>query len=186
MTRLTESTALRRVVTGHDPQGRSRVSEDSIAVASHTQPGRVGYRRTDLWRTQQAPANVSEAGSPGPAPLPLAPSAGGSLARIVEFGPEGDWLDALAAASGKEGHPFLHRTETLDYAIVLDGEITLVLDLEEVSLKQGDFVVERGTRHAWANRSGKPCRMLFVMIDAVFEPALARAFAADSSSFRAR
>ena len=59
----------------------------------------------------------------------------------------------------------MHRTETVDYALVLEGEIYIVLDKEEKLMKQGDFLVERGTNHAWSNRSGKPCKMLFVLID---------------------
>jgi len=61
----------------------------------------------------------------------------------------------------------------VDYGLVLEGEITLVLDEEEVLMRAGDFIVERGTNHAWANRSGKPCRILFVLIDGRFDPALA-------------
>jgi len=74
-------------------------------------------------------------------------------------------------------HPLMHRTETIDYGIVIDGEMTLVLDDSEVVLKQGSVVVQRGTNHAWANRSGRPCRMLFVLVDGVFEPTIADALA---------
>ena len=70
----------------------------------------------------------------------------------------------------------MHRTESVDYALVLEGEITLVLDKEEVLMREGDFLVERGTNHAWANRSGKPCRMLFVLIDGKFDPSISRHF----------
>ena len=71
----------------------------------------------------------------------------------------------------------MHRTETVDYALVLEGEITIVLDKEERLMKQGDFLVERGTNHAWANRSGKPCKMLFVLIDGKFDPEIGKHFA---------
>ena len=66
----------------------------------------------------------------------------------------------------------MHRTETVDYALILEGEIYLVLDEEERLMKQGDFLVERGTNHAWANRSDKPCRVLFVLIDGKFDPSI--------------
>ena len=70
-------------------------------------------------------------------------------------------------------HPFMHRTESADYGIVLAGEVTLVLDEEEVQLRAGDIVVQRGTIHAWANRSGKPCRMAFVLVDGRYAEDLA-------------
>ncbi|GAB0118015.1 cupin domain-containing protein [Acidisoma sp. 7E03] len=75
-------------------------------------------------------------------------------------------------------HPLMHRTESVDYGIVIDGEMTLVLDDGEVHLKPGSVVVQRGTNHAWANRSGRPCRMLFVLIAGVYAPEIAAALAA--------
>ena len=69
-------------------------------------------------------------------------------------------------------HPLMHRTETIDYGIVIAGEITLVLDRGKTLLKEGDVVIQRGTNHAWANRSGRPCRMLFILVDGEFDPAL--------------
>jgi uncharacterized cupin superfamily protein len=72
----------------------------------------------------------------------------------------------------------MHRTETVDYAVVLDGEIVLLLDDSEVKLGTGDVVIQRGTNHAWSNRSGKPVRMLYVLIDGRFDPGLAAAFQA--------
>jgi len=70
-------------------------------------------------------------------------------------------------------HPFMHRTETLDYAVVLEGVITMLLDDCEVQLKAGDVVIQRGTNHAWSNRSGKPVRMLYMLIDGQYDAALA-------------
>lgn len=184
--------AIRRIVTGHDEQGRSMVTEDRTAPSVHTNPQRVGYRLTQLWMTDQTPANVGNEPDPTGRPLKLEPPRNGSVVRVVEFGPEGDWLaridaDATRQAWGAIGtdtastnrdgrakHPFMHRTQTVDYCLVLEGEITLVLDNEEVLMREGDFAVERGTNHAWANRSGKPCRMLFVLIDGRFDPPLAR------------
>jgi quercetin dioxygenase-like cupin family protein len=78
-----------------------------------------------------------------------------------------------AATFGKGGrHPLMHRTETIDYALVLSGEITMVLDDEDVLLKAGDVVVQCGTNHAWSNRSNAPCVVAFVLIDGEFEPEL--------------
>ena len=71
-------------------------------------------------------------------------------------------------------HPFMHRTESVDYAVVLEGEITMLLDDQDILLKAGDIVIQRGTNHAWSNRSGKPVRMLYILIDGKFEPELAQ------------
>ena len=71
----------------------------------------------------------------------------------------------------------MHRTEAVDYGIIIEGEITLVLDDSEVLLRSGSVVIQRGTNHAWANRSGKVCRMLFVQIDGRYEPSIAAAVA---------
>lgn len=186
--------AIRRIVTGHDANGRSIVTHDGPAPSVHTNPKRVGYVLTQLWATQQTPAQVGNEPDPTSMPLKLEPPKNGSVVRIVEFGPEGDWLERLStddtkvawgalgtstASTNQRGdarHPFMHRTESVDYGLVLDGEITLVLDEAEVVMKAGDFLVERGTNHAWANRSGKPCRILFVLIDGRFDPGLAAHF----------
>ena len=186
---------VRRIVTGHDAQGRSIISEDRAAPSVHGNPKRVGYCLTQLWMTDQTPAFVGNEPDPTSRPLKLEPPRQGTVVRIIEFGPEGDWLDKIDASatrqawgalgtasastnrSGQAKHPFMHRTQSVDYALVLGGEITLVLDVEEVLMREGDFLVERGTNHAWANRSGKPCRMLFVLVDGVFDPEIARHFA---------
>ena len=82
-----------------------------------------------------------------------------------------------ASMAGRGGrHPMMHRTETIDYAIVLEGEITLLLDDSDVELKAGDVVIQRGTSHAWSNRSQNVCRMRYVLIDGRFAPELAALF----------
>lgn len=185
---------IRRIVTGHDAAGRSIITHDGAAPSVHTNPKRVGYCMTQLWMTDDMPVTVANEADPTDRRVTLEPNPNGSVVRIVEFGPEGDWLhkmdtqgtqeawaaigtDASTNKQGTAKHPFMHRTETVDYCLVLDGEITLVLDEEEVLMRAGDFAVERGTNHAWANRSGKPCRMLFVLIDGKFDPAIADKFA---------
>jgi len=76
---------------------------------------------------------------------------------------------AASTVKPNSPHPLMHRTESVDYGIVISGEMTLVLDKVETLLKAGDVVVQRGTNHAWANRSGKPCRMLFILVDGKYD-----------------
>lgn len=183
---------VRRIVTGHDENGQSIVTDDGPAPSVHTNPKRVGYYLTNLWLTHEMPVKVDNGPDPTNAPLQLEPPKNGSVVRIIEFGPEGEWTKKLDNAGAKEafgalgtnkastykegGHPLMHRTESVDYALVLEGEIYLVLDKEERLMRAGDFLVERGTSHAWANRSGKPCKMLFVLIDGKFDVELAKHF----------
>ena len=183
---------IRRIVTGHDNAGQAIFTADGPAPSVHTNPKRVGYLLTNLWMTDETPCFVGNNADPTARPLTLEPPKNGTVVRIIEFGPEGEWTKNLDASGAKEafgalgtnkastyksgGHPLMHRTETVDYALVLEGEIFIVLDKEERLMKQGDFLVERGTNHAWANRSGKPCKMLFVLIDGKFDPEIGKHF----------
>lgn len=188
----TDKGYVRRIVTGHDAHGKSIFTEDAAAPSVHTNPRRVGYHLTNLWMTDQTPCLVGNEADPTTRPLTLEPPKNGTVVRIVEFGPEGEWTKNLDGSGAKEafgamgtgkastykpgGHPLMHRTESVDYALVLEGEIVIVLDDSERLMQQGDFLVERGTSHAWANRSGKPCKMLFVLIDGAFDPAIGKHF----------
>ena len=136
-------TPVRRLVTVDDPDGHSRAIADGPPPAVHTDPARPGYSSTLIWYTERTPARIDTA--PLHAPYRENPPPGGSVCRIVCFPP-----GATQPLNGR-------KKPTLDFCLVLEGEITLVLDLEEVHLKAGDTVVQRGTRHAWSNRSGKPC-----------------------------
>ena len=146
----------RCVVTGHDTGGRSVFTFDELVPAAHTTPG--GTLFYELWATDATPAPIdagpndtgqNDTGSPGP--LSVAPARNGTKLRINELPP--------GAASP------MHRTETVDYGIVLDGEVVLVLDDSETVLRAGDVVVQRGTSHRWENRSGATARVAFILID---------------------
>lgn len=183
---------VRRLVTGHDASGNAIFTDDGAAPSVHTNPKREGFYLTNLWITQENPIRINNDPDPSLAPLQLEPPKNGTVVRIIEFGPEGEWLKNFDLADAKTafgamgtdkastyrpgGHPLMHRTETVDYALVLEGEIYIVLDLEERLMKTGDFLVERGTNHAWANRSGKPCKVLFVLMDGKFDPEIAKHF----------
>lgn len=185
---------VRRVVTGHDRNGKAIVISDGPAPAVRTNPLRPGHVSTDLWKTAASPVILNNA-EPDPTlgPRQIHPPRNGTIIRISEIAPETDAIRSLdpqqakevfksmgnegASTFGRGGrHPFMHRTETLDYAVVLSGEIDLLLDDQDVHLKAGDVVIQRGTNHAWSNRSNKPCRMLYILIDGEFEPELAALF----------
>jgi hypothetical protein len=183
-------TEVRRIVTGHDAKGRSIIARDGAPPT--VDPFGSGARWFELWRTEQVPARIDRASAePAQGDLHLHPPQGGVRVRMVEFlpetGPPRTDLDPAAVRanfarinaaeastyeeSGRK-HPAMHRTESLDYGIVLEGEITLILDEGETLCRQGDVVVQNGTSHAWANRSGKLARMAFVLIDGKFADGL--------------
>ena len=169
---------IRRVVTGHDLQGRAVVVMDGPAGAVLHRPSRPGVALTDLWATSDPPS-ARPGGDPVDRPVVLHPPTRGTVFRIVQFDPEdpgalaGEDGAAAFTAMGAAGavvagarHPYMHRTDTVDYAVVLQGSITMLLDDEDVGLSAGDVVVQNGTNHAWANRGHAPCLGGFVLIDA--------------------
>ena len=102
----------------------------------------------------------------------LAQGAASMKAAFAQIGDE-----KASTVQAQSPHPLMHRTETVDYGVVIEGELTLVLDDSELQLRPGSVVVQRGTSHAWANRSGQPCRMLFILVDGRYDPAIAAALA---------
>jgi quercetin dioxygenase-like cupin family protein len=145
------SAAPRRIVTGHDASGRSVVLSDAPTPKT-LDIGSAAFH--ELWITDQVPAKIAaEEPEPTDRPVRTPAPAGGTLVRFTEMAP------------GAEAP--MHRTETVDVGVVLEGETWLLLDDgSETRMTAGDVVVQRGTNHAWANRSGAPVRMMFVMIDA--------------------
>ena len=144
---------IRRVVTGHDKNNVAKVLIDASATnAKFPQPGQVS---TMMWCTDSAPCKmpIGEAIEDyGARVIGTPPPANGTRFAVIDFPPG--------------NHPGMHRTETIDYIIVIEGEIEMDMDDSTVKLKQGDIMIQRGTNHAWANRSGKRCRVAFVLIDA--------------------
>ncbi len=169
---------VRRLVTGHDDNGKAICIMDGAAGNILERPSRPGVALTNIWQADRTPAPIDAEGDPVDGDFVLHPPAGGSVFRVIEFWPEDPEalakIDGAAAfaemgAAGNvvEGarHPFMHRTDTVDYAVVLQGEITMLLDDTEYLLKAGDTVVQRGTNHAWSNQSDDVCVMAFVLID---------------------
>ena len=151
------NSAPRRVVTGHDRTGKSVVLSDGPPPQHHAMRGpEVGADFYEIWNsTRPVPLLLPVEPEPNERGFSIMPVSG-HLLRIIEIYPPGQ--------GGKR--TVMHRTSTVDYVVVIAGEIVLVLDDSEVTLRQGDVVVQRGTDHAWENRSAQPARMAFFHIDA--------------------
>lgn len=171
---------IRRVVTGKDANGKAVVLSDTAAPNVHIRK-ETGVTATSLWVTNSTPAEFVPHTTPDSQKTGIAAPAHGTIFRIIEFSPAKEITadyDArlrltqqlgLAPEGPTRDHPRdpgMHRTRTLDYAIVLSGEIDMLLDDTDVHLKAGDVVIQQGTNHAWVNRSEKPCQVAFVLIDA--------------------
>ena len=174
------SRKVRRVVTGHDVDGRSTFLIDGPTphVFSRSKGSAIVH---ELWETTRTPADNrgnSDAIARGHR---LPPPQGGSVFRVIEYPPDSERLAAIAheeklpddgsgraAASDRNNprHPGFHKTATIDYAIVLSGEIFAMMDDGEVLLQAGDVLIQRGTNHAWSNRTAEPAVVAFVLIDA--------------------
>jgi mannose-6-phosphate isomerase-like protein (cupin superfamily) len=171
---------VRRVVTAHDKSGKAVIAIDGAPKRVVTPPG--GITDTLLWVTDATPAAFIDDKDGGDrSDVGIPPPAAGSIFRIVEFAPEKDappdeggaslqarigGADAPVHGAAKPRHPGMHRTRSIDYAIVMEGEIDMMLDDSEVHLKAGDVLVQQGTNHAWVNRGDKPCVVAFVLIGA--------------------
>lgn len=171
---------IRRLVTEDDANGRSRIVEDAPATAIRTVEGRPNYRAVNIWRTEASPAPINAPDTIHAHKGILPPKNGGTILRIIDYPPEsrdpaerqrqsaatfsGIFADA-AHDKSVGAHPGMHRTDTVDYAILLEGEIWAIMDDNETLMKTGDVLIQRGTNHAWANRSDKPARICFVLID---------------------
>ncbi len=173
--------SVRRIVTGHDEAGKAVVIMDGPAPNQRVR-GATGLTSTLLWVTEESPADVSFSADRADRESPVAPPAKGSILRVVDFPPAGDTggvsHDAVLKEMGlhHEGakplrHPFMHRTRSIDYAICLEGEIDMLLDDSEVTMRAGDIMVQQATYHAWVNNSKSNCRICFVLIDGDEPPA---------------
>jgi len=170
---------IRRVVTTVDASGKAVVLFDGDSP--HRAPPRAGKRNrsTLLWATDETPADIAGPADRAARTIGTSPPPAGSVFRIVDYPPVTPEMEAedvsarmseLAHEPEIRGlpprHPFMHRTRTVDYAIVLEGEIDMLLDDDEIHLKAGDVLVQQGTNHAWVNRGRVVCRIAFVLVDA--------------------
>ena len=162
---------------------RSKCISDAPSPDVRLDPARPGFASTRVWVTDRTPARIHGVRESLAATHTIEPPRGGSVCRVLTIPPDAVWRSKAGAAevrsyfaamgspgastySPKAPHPYMQKTRTLDFCLILEGEITLVLDKQEVALKAGDTVVQRGTNHAWSNRSHKPCRIAISSHDA--------------------
>jgi mannose-6-phosphate isomerase-like protein (cupin superfamily) len=169
---------VRRVLTGHDPDGKSTIIADGLAPNLKEMPSFPGLALTDLWETTAAPANNDGHADAAARPIHLEPPKNGTLFRIVEFPPDStrpqssdgrEGFKAIGAAHVQDRHssdPMMHKTSTVDYIVVLKGEIYAVLDKGETLLRPGDVFIQRGTNHSWSVRGAEPCVIAVVLVNA--------------------
>jgi mannose-6-phosphate isomerase-like protein (cupin superfamily) len=164
-----------RVVTTIDKDGKAVALFDAaVPLESLRSPNPAG----DMWVTQAYPADFNWTEDRGKTKVGLHPPKNGTIFRIVDFVPtmakiDNMPMDTMMKVAGAEApkrglppkHPMMHRTRTVDYAIIMSGEIDMMLDDSTVHLKAGDVVVQQATNHAWINRSGAPCRVAFILMD---------------------
>ena len=166
---------VRRVVTALDATGRAvALADGAVPLTSLRSPNPAG----EMWVTSQYPPDYSWKEDRAKTKVGLIPPANGTIFRIVDFPPmkadvEKMDLNTMMKVVGDHApakgapvrHPMMHRTRSLDYAIIMSGEIDMLLDDGEVHLKAGDVVVQQATNHAWVNRGKEVCRIAFILMD---------------------
>ncbi len=182
---------IQRVVTGHNNDGKSVVYSNGplpSVVEMTAIPGLIFH---EVWETASTPAPINNDADPTIGAVQHNAPRNGTRIRFVDLPPDATYLgehetriadvfDQVAYSDGltvkaDSPHPMMHRSEAVDYCVVIQGEIYIVLDESEVLLKPGSVVVQRGTNHAWSNRSNTNCRMLFVQLDGEYEPTISAA-----------
>ena len=142
---------IRRVVTGHDTEGKTEILIDGDA--DNPRSRRPGHNSQLIWTTDQSPADNTDDADAGAVEIGRPPGPNGTIFRIMEIQPG--------------GQPEMHNTETIDYVTVMSGQIHMEMDDgKEVVMNAGDVMVQRGTNHSWHNRGNVPCRLAVVLIDA--------------------
>ena len=173
---------IRRIVVHDNTDGtKSGALCDAPSPDVRSDPARPGFAATRLWVTDRTPARIRN--ETLNMPHTIEPPQGGSLCRYLQIPPDAVWKGKVGSKevqayfsamgspdastySGAAPHPYMQKTRTLDFALIIEGEVMLVLDLEEVKLSAGDTVVLRGANHAWSNRSNAPCIIAMSMHDA--------------------
>jgi uncharacterized cupin superfamily protein len=182
----TDVKPVRRIVCIDNEQGKSEAISDGPSPDVRKDPARPGFAATRIWVTDRTPGRIQGLRETLDTPHTLEPPPGGSVCRCLTIPPDDAFkgkvgskeVAAYFQTMGSPGastysssapNPYMQKTRTLDFCLVLEGEIALVLDTGEVHLKAGDTVVQRGTNHAWSNRSTQPCVIAVSSHDAAFE-----------------
>src|SRR5262245_5504505 len=166
---------VRRVVTALDASGKAVVMIDERTKLAAPRPPNYA---ANVWVTDKSLPDFTATADRGKTKIGLVPPKTGTVFRIVDFAPDSQgehptdmnhMMKIVGPEAPRKGqpprHPMMHRTRSLDYAIIMSGEIDMLLDEGEVHLKAGDVIVQQATNHAWVNRSGRPCRVAFILID---------------------
>jgi len=175
---------VRRIVTGHNAEGKSIVFSDGPSPHVLENPTQQGRGLTDLWRTNATPASNSGDDDAADTQVTLAPPAAGSVFRFFQIRPAA-WdadittgerarrdaenfakMGATGAHDSASAQPGMHKTDTVDYIILLSGQVNLILDDGEVEMEPMDVVIQRGTNHAWVNHGEEPAVLAGILIDA--------------------
>ena len=172
---LAQQPEVRRVVTALDASGKAVVMIDERTKLTAPRPPNYA---ANVWVTSTSLPDFTSTADRGKTKIGLVPPKSGTVFRVVDFAPDSQgehpsdmnhMMKIVGAEAPKKGlaprHPMMHRTRSLDYAIIMSGEIDMLLDEGEVHLKAGDVVVQQATNHAWVNRGDKPCRVAFILID---------------------
>ena len=171
---------MRRIVSGHNAEGKSIFIMDGTVGTPAGRRRAAGTQVVELWQTDTMPADNTGDKDPTDHPYRLPPPTNGTVFRVVQYPPDKERFATMDSAgwtqeaqgqgyhrdSGNARHAGFHKTDTIDYAIVIEGEIYALMDEGEKLMKTGDTLIQRGTNHAWSNRSDKPCRVAFILIDA--------------------
>lgn len=182
-----------RIVTGHNSDGKAVILEQGPPPRVQRIGGDTGPMFYEVWNTTETPVMIdADSGEPFEDGITLAPPQNGTRIRVLDIPPDDPSFetmtpeeriahfaeigagDAVADGGTSERHAHMHKTETVDYGIVLEGEIVLIMDEGETYCKAGDIIIQRGTNHGWANRSEKNCRIAFILIDGKYSPELDR------------
>lgn len=168
---------VRRVIVAQNKNNRSVIVKDK--PAQDIDPyitGIDGAVSINLWATHEAPADLKKISDPTETGLPFLPAKQGTVFRICDIVPDETYIhrldeillnsEKITAEQKAAKHPLMHQVDALSYAVILEGEVMLILDDDETLLKAGDTVIDCGSHHAWSNRSNKICRMVFILIDA--------------------
>jgi hypothetical protein len=184
----------RRIVTGHKSDGTAIIQADGPTERNQLIGSDDGPWFYEVWNTQESPCSIGVADSePHEDSIVLSPPKSGTRIRVLDIPPDSPEMynqtpeerlahfaeigaaEAPADGGANERHPRMHRTVTIDYGIVLEGEIVLIMDEGETVCRTGDIIIQKGTNHGWANRTDKTCRIAFILVDGEYTDELSSA-----------